>query len=257
MEKNRLSARTLALFAAAVILLGTGGFMSTRAALNIVSPNGDATFATNSIDVQLLENGEPVGTQSDLAGEENKIFTSLEGKLVPGKIYPADSVTVRNDGEAEEYVRVLVHKYWSDAASDEDGSSDAKAGDKNKTLRPEYIQLTAADGWIETEAGGDETFALYYNKPLKPADDPVAVFDTIRIDQAVISDDEKPETTVEEKTEGGMKVVTYTYNYADKVFTVEAEVQSVQTHSAAEAIRSLWGVTAEIGDDGTITSISK
>ena len=54
MEKNKLSAKTLALFAAAVILLASGGVMTTRSALNIVSPNGNATLETSSVSVQLL-----------------------------------------------------------------------------------------------------------------------------------------------------------------------------------------------------------
>lgn len=257
MEKNKLSAKTLALFAAAVILLASGGVMTTRSALNIVSPNGNATLETSSVSVQLLEDGKQVSAQSDSADASGSILTSLSGsKLVPGKEYDASGVSVRNNGTADEYVRVIVRKYWSDVAESESKDAAPAAGDKNKTLDPAYIELTTADGWIEADEGGAETSAYYYTKPLKPSGDAVALFDKLRISENVVADSEKTEK-IEEKTEGNVKVVTYTYNYADKVFTVEAEVQSVQARSAAEAVRSVWGVKAEISGNGTITSISR
>ena len=80
--------------------------------------------------------------------------------------------------------------------------------------------------------------------------------DTIRISDKVIDDSEKVEETVTEET-GKVKVITYTYKYEDKVFTVEAEAQSVQASNADAAIKSVWGVTASFDADGNITSISR
>lgn len=256
--RKKISNKTLALFAAAVILLGSGGVMSARAALNTFSPKGDATLATSSVQVQLLENGTEAGSQDDLSGAENKLFTSLTGTLVPGKEYPADSVTIKNSGSADEYVRVIVRKYWADAAGSNAGSSNtsAQAGKKNKGLKPSYIELTPVEGWTEVDEGGEETTAYYYTKPLKPGDGEVPLFDTIRISDKVIDDSEKVEETVTEET-GKVKVITYTYKYEDKVFTVEAEAQSVQASNADAAIKSVWGVTASFDADGNITSISR
>ena len=63
--------------------------------------------------------------------------------------------------------------------------------------------------------------------------------------------------TVDSKTEdGGTKtVITYTYEYDGYTFNVEAEAQSVQTHHASDAIKSVWGVNASVSGD-SITGIN-
>ena len=36
-------------------------------------------------------------------------------------------------------------------------------------------------------------------------------------------------------------------------FYLKAEVDAVQTHNAAEAVKSAWGVDAEVAEDGTLS----
>ena len=57
---TKLSKRTVALFAAAILLLSSGGFMGVKAAPAITGNDHEADFGLDAISVQLLENGEEV-----------------------------------------------------------------------------------------------------------------------------------------------------------------------------------------------------
>lgn len=232
-KKNKLSIRTLALLTAAIVMLTTGGISGTRAAISAVSPDYDATIATNSIDVQLTENGIPVE-------EESKLYSAIGENVEPSRIYN-DAIGVVNTGSADEYVRVIVRKYWTKA----DGS-------KDKELKPDMIDLhiQKESDWIVKDGGSDETKVYYYKNALKPGQENAAVlFDTLKISKDVMTKDEGK--VVESTNEDGTTktVITYTYKYDGYTFNVEAEAQSVQTHHAAEAIKSVWGVTAELSGD--------
>ena len=50
-------------------------------------------------------------------------------KLVPGKAYP-EALSVKNSGTIDQYVRVMVYRYWVD-----------KEGNKTTELSPELIDL--------------------------------------------------------------------------------------------------------------------
>ena len=103
---TKLSKRTIALLAAAVILFAGGGTMETRAALTATSDDYDATIELDQIAIALTENGKIV--------TDGTLFSSLSGKTFsPGMTYE-DSVGVENTGSAPEYVRVIVRKYWTD-----------------------------------------------------------------------------------------------------------------------------------------------
>ena len=81
----------------------------------------------SELDVAILENGK----------ETETLFSDYSGKsLDPGYPY-SDKVSVKNTGEFDEYVRVVVHKYWK--------GSDGKRVD----LSPKYICLVSGDGWKE------------------------------------------------------------------------------------------------------------
>ena len=54
-------------------------------------------------------------------------------------------------------------------------------------------------------------------------------------------------------TAGGFTNVAYEHAYDDCTFHVKAEVNAVQTHSAAEAIKSAWGVDVNVAADGSLS----
>ena len=57
--------------------------------------------------------------------------------------------------------------------------------------------------------------------------------------------------TVRENAEG--KIITYTYEYDGYTAHIDAEVDAVQTHNAADAIKSAWGVDVTISGDGSLS----
>lgn len=219
---NNFSKRTLALLAATVLMFGTGGVLGTKAALTVRSDNYDASLTLDHLSVQLTENGKTIGGED---GKEGTLFADLEGKAEPGKPY-SDSIGVANDGGADEYVRVVVHKYWTDAS-----------GKKDKELNPDLIILKPEAGWKEVKETA-ETTTYYLSSPLA-SKGKAELFKTLRVDPSVT--DKK---TASKETKNGKTVFTYSYDYNGYTFNVEAEAQSVQTHNSKEAIKSVWGVDA-------------
>ena len=48
-------------------------------------------------------------------------------------------------------------------------------------------------------------------------------------------------------------VITYSYDYDDYTFYIEADVQAIQTHNVNDAITGLWGVSNVTANDGKVT----
>lgn len=238
--RKKISKRTVALFAAALVLLGSSGVMGTRAVPGIRSDIFDRGIETDSLAVQILDNkGSEVGVKYDPEEglSESKLYTELDETITPGEKYDS-KVSVKNTGSADEYVRVVVRKYWTD----DNG--------KNTTVKPEMIELTAAtpdDGYSWTAVKeSDETTVYYLNKPIS-GDSTVDLFSAIRINEKVVTEGRK---ISEESTADGVTTINYRYEFDGLQFNVEAEAQSVQTHSAEEAIKSVWGVDAsDVGID--------
>ena len=53
--------------------------------------------------------------------------------------------------------------------------------------------------------------------------------------------------------ENGYTTITYEYAYDGYSFSLEAEVDAVQTHNAADAIKSAWGVDVAVSSDGILS----
>ena len=228
---TRLSKQTVALFAAAILLLSTGGFMGVKAAPQIQGSDYDAALELDTISVQVLENGKAVG--------ENGLLTGI-GTLKPGMTYPED-ISVANDGTAPEYVRLVVRKYWT------------KGGQtvKDTNLTPALIELGLADGWIENTSEGTAEMSVYYCTKQLAAGDKSQAIKTVRVKGDVLT--AKENITVSEKTVGKKTVYTYTYKYDGYAVNIEVEAQAVQTHNANDAIRSIWGVSDVTESGGTLT----
>ena len=58
----------------------------------------------------------------------------------------------------------------------------------------------------------------------------------------------------ETRTEEGT-VITTEYAYDGYSFQVEVEADAVQTHNAADAIKSAWGVDVNVSEDGNSISL--
>jgi hypothetical protein len=205
---------------AAVALLALSVVGSTRAAFTTTSNDFTAQLETAALSVAVLENGSAVSGDGALLKDLVKDGESFQ----IGKRYE-EKISVSNDGtEYEEYVRAIITKSWRDG---EDNS-------KNTYLDPDLIELTIADGWIEDEnASTKEQAVYYYTKPL-------AQGETIDLVTAL-------------RVAGTIET---TYDYDGTSFSIDAEVDAVQTHSAEAAILGAWGVDVSIDSDGNLTSIN-
>lgn len=239
---------SLAAFVLAIGLLMFSSVGGARAALTYYSENYVSRVQMYDIGVTLVENGENIswrdyasagnGSWNETTGELLKHMPGEEEKIKIGKKYK-EELCVRNSGTIDQYVRVSVYKYWTDAQ-----------GNKMQNLSPDLIDLnfTNAGGWIIDEASSTaERTVLYYNKVLKTGKTTPLFADSLTIDNMVAT---KVTQTKEEK--GGYTTITTTYDYDGVQFCVEAKVDAVQDHNAQDAIWSAWGRRVSVSN-GTLS----
>lgn len=224
---TKLSNRTIALFAAAILLLSSGGFLGVKAAPLVIGQYYDATLQLDAIAVDLYKDGEAAG--DNLLDD----ITTVN----PGKVYN-ENISVFNSGTAPEYVRLVVRKYWTHKDKSGNVVKDTK-------VDPSLIELTMAEGWQlnksestseNTPAG--ETSVYYFSDQLSPKAEQRAI-QSVRVSDEVLKD---VTVDVSDKSPEGKTVYTYTYKYNGYSINIEAEAQAVQTHNANDAIQSVWGV---------------
>lgn len=250
-KKNSFPVKPALLLGAAGLLLLTSTVGSTRAALTLYSEDYAAQVNMSNIGVALLENDTTVSEQTygkDEASAEGTLLENTfpkeeDAKFTPGMPYK-EVLQVKNTGDIDIYVRVILTRSWQSDV-DQDGEKE-----KDTMLSPSLIDLQLAEdsGWIvdESETYSDERIVLYYTHAVPPEGVTEALSDAIRIDPQIAQ-----YVTVNEEGE-------YEYIYDGYSFCLEAEVNAVQTHNAADAIKSAWGVDVTVTDDdgGTITSVN-
>ena len=114
------------------------------------------------------------------------------------------------------------------------------------------VMLYSTSSYEALAQNGD---AAYYLKRQLTTDNVgknATLFENVMVSGDVLTDGVGK--TVDSKTEDGATktVITYTYKYDGYTFNVEAEAQSVQTHFAADAMKSVWGVNATVSGDSII-----
>ena len=253
MMKKKIPVLPAVLLSASALLLAGSTVGSTRAALTYFSENYSASVSISQIGVSIQENGQTVSSR-DYAGDDQwnetstSLFTNLldteKGEtLVLGKKYD-DSITIKNSGSIDTFVRAVVTKSWQD-----------KEGNKDTSLDPDFIRLNflTENGWqIDESASTPERTVLYYTSLLAPGESTAELLgeDALSIDSAVGTN-----VNQTEKTTGEGTVITTEYAYDGYSFQVEIEADAVQTHSAAEAIKSAWGVDVTVSEDGNSISL--
>lgn len=249
-----MPAVTVAAFVLAAALLLTSGIGGTRAALTYYSETYAARVSMSSIGVTLNENGTAVsyrnyGGDGEWSQETGALLSGMlvEGEAVKLGVPYEEKLSVTNSGNISQYVRVSIHRYWTDAE-----------GNKNRQVSPAMVGLKLQDadiaalspdtGWlVDQDASTDERTVLYYNKVLAPGETTALFADTLTIDPQVAV----KVTQSEEKKDGGT-VVTTKYDYDGYSFYVEAKVDAVQEHNAGDAIYSAWGRSVTV-NDGTLS----
>lgn len=237
---------TVLLLAASAVLLVGSGVGSARAALTYYSENYSAQMNMQSIGVSLVENDAVVSSRDYVSDNEwsgtteGTLLANMLGedeKFTPGKRYD-EAISVKNSGNIDTFVRVILTRSWQDAEEK-----------KNTSLSPDLIELNylTDNGWVIAEdQSTPERTVLYYTKALPVGETTPALSDTIRVNESIAQD-------VTKKVDGN--TIRYTYKYDGYSFHVDAEVDAVQTHNAQEAIKSAWGVDVSVNDDETVMSL--
>ena len=234
----------------AMALLVFSGVQTSRATLTYFSEDYIGQVEMEHIGIALVENGETVarttrGDYDEYANiqsvEETKysngsLLTGIDAKdFLPGKVFK-EELCVRNTGEIDEFVRVAVRCYWEFPTTG-----------KRVELSPDDIHLTYTNSWIkDTKASTKECTILYY--PLKlAANEQSAPFTTqLRVDGDWFNEMTTRYLGVDEE---GYKVYENTFDYNGIRFVLDVEADGVQTHNAATAISSAWGVQMNVTND--------
>lgn len=275
-DKMRTSKKTMALLAAAILLLAGSGIMGAKASLT-VSEDYTAAFYLNHLQVHLMENGKDVcggvntldgatkvtGQLATKLGYQNSDKGEVLGEAIPGKVYD-EEIAAKNGQDIPQYVRMTVRKYW--VKTDEAGKvkkNDLGEPVKMTGLSPDQIRLTyGADdpkkkasneyntgAWvINSEETTSESATYYYRTELPANTQSQPLFDRVCIDKSVADG-----VLTEESKEGEKTIYKYVYEYDGCAFYIEADVQAIQTHNAEDAIHSQWGVYNVTAGDGKLT----
>ena len=239
-RKTKMTRLNSFLLLGAVALLLFAGIGSARSAY-IESDTYETQIATKEIALTINENGDPVG-------EDGALLKSLlkEGEtLKVGQMYP-ESLTVTNTGDIDQYVRVTIYTYWTDA----DG--------KRVDLDPDLIKTVFGSDkdWVVSKSDSTkERTVLYYTKPLKPGETTSDVITKVGLDQKVaklITQEPVPQESGADDAAAYTDITT-TYDYNGVQFGIRADADGIQTHSAEKAIRSAWGVEVKIDSDGNLS----
>ena len=272
-KNTKLSKRTLALLAATAVLFGGGSYAGTRAALGFFSNELTAGFELDHMQVHLLENGDDVclgknadpketdkyrgnlvgylGYTNDSHYSDDAAYTlGTPGKVEPGKKY-REELQAQNSSDYDEYVRIIVHKYWVD-----------KNGNKSPVMDPALIKLTYdgspynSGAWaVNRKEHTAESDTYYLTSKLGPNEKSALLFNELMIDGTVANKAHMTTypsytTDVDGNT---VTVITYSYDYDNFTFYIEADVQAIQTHNAPDALKSMWGVNNVSAGNGTLT----
>lgn len=252
MKKKKLPFLTVpaALLAASALLLAGSTAGSARAALTYFSEDYSAQVSISRIGVSLEENGEAISSRdytedNTWAETQGVLFSDLFGEdgVQLGKPYD-DTITVRNSGDIDTFVRVTVTRSWLDGN-----------GNKDTSLDPDLICLgfLEGNGWVVDEgASTKERTVLYYANALAADGSTAPLLDkgALTIDSSVGS---KVIQETEETDEGTL--VRTSYAYDGYQFYVGIEADAVQARNAQDAIKSAWGVDVQVSEDGSTISL--
>ncbi|SFH97877.1 hypothetical protein SAMN04487830_11545 [Pseudobutyrivibrio sp. OR37] len=239
-----------------LIVLGSS-VGATRAAFQYQSEANEVDFRTSEVKVAVLE-GTDDKNNNDMKDVSKNAVLSFPG--VPtddvkiGKKYP-EVVSVKNtSSKYNEYVRVIVKKYWV---------KEGKDGQlvKDTSLDPSLIKLAIDDKnakWIvDKSAHTDEQEIYYLAAPLKVGET-ASLVRGVTISNKVVTA-VKTNTAKDEKGKEILGTIEDTYIYDGGSFYVDVKVDAIQTHNAKDAIMGAWGVEANIQpqDEGNIISINE
>lgn len=278
-SRSRGAYTTGILFAVAVLLLLGSVAGSSQAALTYYSENYSAELRMYDIGVTLVENGQDVSWRNYAQRDDkwyeggvgllsNMLYTGKNGEQEELQLNTnyAEALCVKNSGNIDEYVRVIIYRYWVDAEKEADGTPvSLEKRRKRVDISPEFIKLapwngteegpdskapvSSYNGWVlDADASTTERIILYYTSVLgtgeKTPDFADSLWISKDIKEALVSTDENGNI---------LKDMDGKYIYQNEEFVLEIEADAVQTHNAEDAIMSAWGVDVAVNADGNIS----
>ena len=206
---------------------------------------GAATMS--SIGTSIVENGNVVANRDYTSDdswegtESGALFSNMTEEIDNfklGKRYSYE-ISVKNSGDIDTYVRMIIKKTIQDAN-----------GDKDTTISPELIELEFSnEDWIIAEdQSTPERTVCYYKKILEMGSTTPNLINSIKVDNSI----GKISTEKLVTDENGYETIEVGYAGAEKSFKLDMEVDAVQTHNAADAIKSAWGVNVTVDSNGDI-----
>lgn len=248
------------LFALAAVLLLTGVIGGARAAMSDQTQVYVSGTSLYSIGVSMYENDDPnpVAFRNYVVNEDGTADGTwsvgsrplLQNMVAEGKTFSSgtlydEKLYVGNTGNIDEYVRVTLYHYW------------LKDGKKIQSMSPDMIKLVTAEGsgWLlDKQASTEERMVFYYSSilPVGATTEPVLKGITVNLDEQKA----KPVVTTETWKDSDNVIHTrrvYAYEFDGSIFCLEAEVDAVQTHNAAAAIRSAWGAVVSVSESGGLS----
>ena len=267
-NRSRGAYTTGILFAVAVLLLLGSVAGSSQAALTYYSENYSAQLQMFDIGVTLVENGRDVSWRNyaqrddkwNEGGSEllaNMLYTGPNGEqeaLQLEKNYD-EALCVKNSGNIDDYVRVIIYRYWVDMEEKGDGTLvPIEERRKRVDISPDYIKLfpwsdmetgqgrgSSYNGWVMDEAASTrERIVLYYTGVLETGKTTPAFMDAL-----AVSRDVEERVRISAKDNG--------YIYGNEEFVLDVEADAVQTHNAVDAIKSAWGIDVTVDASGNIS----
>ena len=235
-KKHRLTPLKAALASLLAAGFMFGGVQTTRAALTVRSDYIEAEAGMQRIAINLVENGSVVSDKGTLTLNKPE---SEDFKY--GKKYDEELAVSVPSTSIDQYVRVIVTKYWK--------VDPGKTG-KLFQASPESIHLYFPEGnsgWVSVGNGGQTTTTsgeYAYNTPSKET--------TILYYKGIVGSGETtPPFCSAIQADGELKLVETreedgqtVYIFDGMEFVIEVEAQGVQTHNAKDAITSAWGSEA-------------
>ena len=206
---------------------------------------GAATMS--SIGTSIVENGNVVANRDYTSDdswegtESGALFSNMTEEIDNfklGKRYSYE-ISVKNSGDIDTYVRMIIKKTIQDAN-----------GDKDTKISPELIELEFSnEDWIIAEdQSTPERTVCYYKKILEMGSTTPNLINSIKVDNFI----GKISTEKLVTDENGYETIEVGYAGAEKSFNLDMEVDAVQTHNAADAIKSAWGVNVTVDSNGDI-----
>lgn len=214
----------------------------------VLFPIRKAGAATMSnIGTSIVENGNVVANRDYTSDdswegtESGALFSNMTEEIDNfklGKRYSYE-ISVKNSGDIDTYVRMIIKKTIQDAN-----------GDKDTTISPELIELEFSnEDWIIAEdQSTPERTVCYYKKILEMGSTTPNLINSIKVDNSI----GKISTEKLVTDENGYETIEVGYAGAEKSFKLDMEVDAVQTHNAADAIKSAWGVNVTVDSNGDI-----